>query len=99
MARKYEFTRTLETTIVKALVFNKTTAEAETETLMVSGKYEIDDRKLAKRVEKLVEADDNYKFIQVADAEVKSALYGTTLDQFMKIAVQLDPQTRQPLAE
>lgn len=97
MARKFEFTRTIENTEVVALVFNKITAEAENKTLYVSGSYDVGDRKLAKRVEKLIESDE-YKFIQVVDAKVKSALYGTTLDQFMSIAVELDPKTRQPIA-
>ena len=98
MARKFEFTRTLDNTLATALIFDKNTAEAENRTYLVSGKYTVDDRKLAKRIQKLVEADDNLKFIQIVDATTKSALYGTTLEQFMQVAVELDPKTRQPLA-
>lgn len=99
MARKFEFTRTLETTKAVALVFNKTSAEAENVTIRISGKYDLDDRKLAKRVQKEVETDDNLKFIEVVDVEVETALYGTTLEQFMSIATPLNPETRQPFAE
>lgn len=98
MARKFEFTRTLDNTLATALIFDKNTAEAENRTYLVSGKYTVDDRKLAKRIQKIVEEDDNLKFIQIVDVDCKSALYGTTLDQFMEIAVELDPKTRQPLA-
>lgn len=98
MARKFEFTRTLDSTEVTALIFDKETAEAENRTYLVSGKYTVEDRKLAKRIQKIVEDDEDLKFIQIVDAQTKSALYGTTLDQFMEIAVELDPKTRQPLA-
>lgn len=99
MARKFEFTRTLETTKAVALVFNKYTGEAGNVTIRISGKYDLDDRKLAKRVQKEVETDDNLKFIEVVDVEVETALYGTTLEQFMSIATPLNPETRQPFAE
>lgn len=99
MARKFEFTRTLETTKAIALVFNKTSGEAENVPVRISGKYDINDRKLAKRVQKEVETDDNLKFIEVVDVEVETALYGTTLEQFMSIATPLNLDTRQPFAE
>ena len=99
MARKFAFTRTLETTKAIALVFNKTSGEPENVTVFISGKYDLDDRKLAKRVQKEVETDDNLKFIDVVDVEVETALYGTTIEQFMSIATRLNPETRQPFAE
>ena len=97
MSRKYDITRTVENTKVTALVFNKTTAEAEDVTFTVAGRYNVDDKKLAKLVEKMIVAPD-LKFIEVVDAHSDNKCYGITLDDFMAKAVELDPKTRQPIA-
>ncbi len=98
MARKYEITRTVENTKVTALVFNKTTAEAEDVTFTVAGRYDVDDKKLAKLVEKMIVSPD-LKFIEVVDAHSDNKCYGITLNDFMANAVELDPKTRQPVAD
>ena len=97
MARKYEITRTVENTKVTALVFNKTTAEAEDIIVTVAGRYNVDDKKLAKLVEKMIVTPD-LKFIEVVDAISDNKCYGITLNDFMANAVELDPKTRQPIA-
>ena len=98
MARKYDITRTVESTKFTALVFNKTTAEAENITMTVSGKYAVDDPKLTKLAQKMIVAPE-LKFIEVVDVESDNKCYGITLDDFMSHAVELDPKTRQPFAE
>lgn len=98
MARKLEVTRTVEATKVVALCFNKTTAEAENLSFTVSGRYTVDDRKLAKQIVKLIDNPD-LKFIEVVDVEDVSKLYGISLQTFLTYAVELDPKTRQPLSK
>ena len=97
MARKYEITRTVENTKVTALVFNKTTAEAEDLTFTVAGRYNVDDKKLAKLVEKMIVTPD-LKFIEIVDAHSGNKCYGISINDFMEKAVELDPKTRQPIA-
>ena len=97
MARKYEITRTVENTKVTALVFNKTTAEAEDLTFTVAGRYNVDDKKLAKLVEKMIVTPD-LKFIEIVDAHSDNKCYGISINDFMEKAVELDPKTRQPIA-
>ena len=96
MARKFEFTRTIEATKAIALCFNKTTGEAENKSVMVSGAYDTDSKKLEKLVAKHVE-NDNTKFIEIVDTEVITKVYGISLEDFMANAVELDPKTRQPI--
>lgn len=98
MARKYEITRTVENTKFTALVFNKTTAEAENLTLTVAGRYTADDPKLARLAQKMIVAPE-LKFIEVVDAISDNKCYGITLNDFMANAVELDPKTRQPIAD
>ena len=98
MARKYEVTRTVENTKFTALVFNKITGEAENLTFTVAGRYTANDNKLAKLAQKMIVTPD-LKFIEVVDAVCDNKTYGITLNDFMSHAVELDPKTRQPIAE
>ena len=96
MARKFDITRTVEATTVNCLCFNKITAEAQNIDITVSGKYtDITDRKLEKLILKLWTNTD-LKFIEVVDLHDCSKLYGVTTEQFLAIATELDPKTRQP---
>ena len=98
MARKYEITRTIENTQATALVFNKTTAEAENLTMTFAGRYEATDPKLAKLFQKALATPD-LVFVETVDAESANKTYGISLNDFMEKAVELDPKTRQPFAE
>ena len=95
MARMYEVTRTVENTEAVALVFNKTTAEAENIAVIVPGRHSLGDKKLIKLVEKTV-TDPDLKFIEVVEATPHTKCYGITFSDFMRCAVELDPKTRQP---
>lgn len=96
MARKYEITRTVDATKVTILVFNKTTAEPENVSIIVSGKYtDINDRKLEKLILKNWNNDEQ-KFIEIVDLSDVSKVYGISLETFLANAVELDPKTRQP---
>lgn len=98
MARKFDFTRTIESTKFTALVFNKTTAEPENLTFTVPGKYTIDDPKLEKLAQKIIVAPE-LKFIEIVDAESEIKMYGWSLNDIMPSAVVLNPETRQPYAD
>lgn len=96
MSRDFAITRTMETTVATAIVFNKISGEAENATFTVKGKYAIDDKKLAKLGEKYLNTD-TIKFIEIVDVDVVSKLYGITVESFMTHAVELDPKTRKPI--
>lgn len=98
LPRKFEVTRTIESTKVTALVFNKETAEAEDVTFTVAGRYQLGDKKLDKIVAKKIVAPE-LKFIEVVDAVADNKMYGISLNDFMSHATELDPKTRQPFAE
>ena len=98
MARKYEVTRTIENTKVNALVFNKTTGEAENLIITVPGRYDQDDPKLARLVQKSLVAPD-LVFVEIVEAISANKTYGITLSDFMEKAVELDPKTRQPVED
>ena len=98
MARKYEVTRTIENTKATAIVFNKTTAEAENLTMTFAGRYTADDPKLAKLFQKSLVTPD-LVFVEIVEADSANKTYGITLNDFMEKAVELDPKTRQPIAE
>ena len=97
MARKFEITRTIEATKVNCLCFNRITAEAENISVIVSGKYtDPTDRKLEKHIVKNWN-DPERKFIEIVDVTDSSKCYGCTTEQFLAIAEEIDPKTRQPL--
>lgn len=97
MARKYDITRTIEATTVNCLCFNKNTAEAENVVVIVTGKYnDPTDRKLEKQIIKNWN-DNDRKFIDIVDVHDSSKCYGCTTEQFLAIAKEIDPKTRQPI--
>lgn len=97
MARKFDITRTVDATTVNCLCFNKITAEAENIPVIVSDKYtDPTDRKLEKQIVKNW-SDSNRKFIEIVDVHDSSKCYGCTTEQFLSIATELDPKTRQPI--
>ena len=95
MAKKYPFTRTISKQNVIALVFDKETAEA-TNTNVIIYPPITDMDKLEKAVAKKIDSD-TLKFIQIVDVSVDEKVYGVTMEDFMSIAVELDPKTRNSL--
>ena len=90
--KKYPFTRTISMQNVVALVFDKETAEA-TNTSVIISPVITDTKKLVKAVaEKL--NNGNTVFIEIVDVTVDEKVYGVTMEDFMSIAVELDPKTR-----
>ena len=93
---RYPITRTIEKTKVVALLFDKTTAEAHNETVVLARKLN-DAKAIEKAVRKLVETDDNIKLVDIVDVSSETACYGITEQDFLAHAVELDPRTRNPL--
>lgn len=95
MAKKYPFTRTISKQNVAALIFDKTTAEPSNVYVTIAPPIS-DPKALDRAVQKKVETD-NIKFIEISDVSIDEKVYGITLDDFMSIAVELDPKTRKPI--
>lgn len=96
MARKYSVTRTVEKTVVTALIFDKTTAEPSNVTVTIGHKL-TDPAAIERSVRKIVEADSNIKLIDVVDTEISTIVLGITEEDFMAHAVELDPKTRKSI--
>lgn len=94
---RYPITRTIEKMKVVALLFDKTSAEAYNETVVLARKL-TDAKAIEKAVRKLVETDDNIKLVDIVDVSTETACYGITEQDFLAHAVQLDPRTRNPIA-
>ena len=92
MAKKFPFTRTISKQNVIALVFDKETAEVFNTNVIITPPI-TDPDKLEKAVAKQIDSDA-LKFIQIVDVSVDEKVYGVTMEDFMSIAVELDPKTR-----
>lgn len=95
MAR-FAVTRTLTNTEVNCFCFDKQNAEPFNKTIYLAGTFK-DENLLAKKAAKIIEQDPNVKFIEIAESYVHSGLYGCTEEQFLSVAVPLDPETRKPI--
>ena len=89
-------TRTVIGTQLTAKVVNKETEEIYTKSLILDTKVE-DVAKAVKLASKLVA--ENEVVISVSDLATVEKLYGVTVEDFMSVAVELDPVTRKPLAK
>ena len=96
MARQYPFTRTIATQKVTTLVFDKETAEPSNITITLPANI-TEPAKLEKAAAKVINKG-NIKFIEVIDTVLEEKLYGISLEDFLAHAVELDPETRKPLA-
>ena len=95
MAR-YAITRTVEKTVVIALVFDKTTAEASDVAVTLGRKFN-DTRAIERATRKAVESDPDMKFIEIVDVQTESVVLGISEQDFLAHAVTLDPKTRKPI--
>lgn len=95
MAREAMVTRSIEATKVSVLGLNIETAEPENKTFYLPGTFK-DEKKLLNKVKKEFESD-TYKIATVVDSEVVTTLYGMKVDDFIKSALVLDPETRRPV--
>lgn len=94
--RKEMVSRTISGTKVVAKVVNKDTDNVSRETFML-GKAIEDEAKIFKAVAKVL--PEELTLIRIEEHEKVDKLYGVDLNKFMEIAVELDPETRKPIAQ
>lgn len=92
MARKRMVTRTVTGTEVEAQIVTISASEITTIKATVSGEYP-DADKLMKAVKKSVETDD-IKVLQILTTTKIDKCYGMLESEFIKLAKELDPETR-----
>lgn len=96
MARPKMVTRLIEATEATAKVVIKSKGEFDTQTITVSGKYELTDKALEKAVKKAIENNDTM-FVSIVSISDASAMYGMLESDFITSAHKLDPSTRKIL--
>lgn len=95
MARKPMVTRSFEVTNVNVMMCNTITAEVHNKEFEVPRTYK-DNEKLLKVVKEMVETDSD-KVVTIVDKSVATKLYGMSEADFLKNAIELDPETRKVL--
>lgn len=95
MARERAVTRTINAIEVTAICMNIETMESSEETLSLTGDVPSNDV-LLKKLRKVYETN-NYKVVAIKDIKTTEKLFGMKEVDFLKYAVELDPETRKPL--
>lgn len=91
-------TRTVVGTQLTAKVVNKETDEISTKSIILDTKLTAKDSAKALRLaSKLVSSDE--VIISVSDIAPIEKLYGVSVEDFMAVAVELDPTTRKPIEQ
>ena len=92
--RKPMITRTFTGTKVVALVCDTTTCELSNEVCVIPAR--VAENKLEKVAREML-SNDTVKFVSIVSTEKTETLMGMSEADFMKYAVELDPETRKPL--
>ena len=87
-------TRTKEGIKVTAKVANTQTEKFETIEVLIG---KVDAKKIEKETRKALEGTD-YALLSIVKNEPCNKLYGLDEAEFLRLAVELDPKTRKPLA-
>ncbi len=95
MARKPMVTRSFEVTKVNVMMCNTITAEVHNKEFEVPRTYK-DNEKLLKVVKEMVETDSD-KVVTIVDKSIATKLFGMSEADFLKNAIELDPETRKVL--
>ena len=97
MARQRMVTRTVTGTKAEVKVVSISANEITTITETVGGEY-TDNDKLLKVIKKNVETDD-LKVLAIVSSEKFDKCYGMLESEFLKLAKELDPETRKALTQ
>lgn len=97
MARTPMVSRELIGTEAKALQLDLKAEKMEEVTLTIKGKYKTAEN-LLKALQKAYDTDD-IKIMKIIDFKLVRKLYGMPEKQYFAEAVELNPETRKPLAE
>ena len=95
MARKPMVTRSFEVTKVNVMMCNTITAEVHNKEFEVPRTYK-DNEKLLKVVKEMIETDSD-KVVTIVDKSIATKLFGMSEADFLKNAIELDPETRKVL--
>lgn len=96
MARTVKmFTREITTTSVVCMVVNTEAAQVENKSFNLS--IETTDKEQALKALKKTAETDTMKIVTVISLEQTTKMYGCTVEQFLSVAKELDPETRKPL--
>ena len=97
MARERQITRTINVTTATAVCMDITTMENETRELVITGDVPSAD-KVLKDLRKLYDTD-TFKVVAIKEMTTVEKLYGLSEVDFLKYAVELDPETRKVLTD
>ena len=95
MAREKMVTRTIDYTRATVLCMDTETCNVSRETYIITGKEKDLDALLTPLQHKY--QSDTFRLVKVEEAETFEALYGMPEEDFIRNAIQLDPETRKPL--
>lgn len=95
MARKPMVTRSFEVTRVNVMMCNTESAEVQNKDIEVPRTYK-DNEKLLKVVKEIAETKTD-KVVTIVDKTEFTKLYGMSEADFLKNAIELDPETRKAL--
>ena len=91
MARVPQVTRTIITTECNVMCLNILTGEPFNETVVLPRTYK-DDKKLLKKVQEVIDNDEQ-KAVHIVDKKEVETLYGMPEQDFIKYATVLPPRT------
>ena len=97
MARERQITRTINVTTATAVCMDITTMENETKQLVITGDVPSAD-KVLKDLRKLYDTD-TFKVVAIKEMTTVEKLYGLSEVDFLKYAVELDPETRKAVEQ
>lgn len=95
MARKPMVTRTFLTTVCEVMVVNTIQAEINNIEVRLTRTYVTDEETL--KAVRLTTDTDEVKAVKIVRKWTESKLYGMSESDFLKYAVELDPETRKVL--
>ena len=97
MARQRMVTRTVTGTKAEVQIVSISASEITTISATVGGEY-ADNDKLMKAIKKSIETND-IKVLQIMSSEKIDKCYGMLESDFIKLAKELDPETRKALEQ
>ena len=97
MARERQITRTINVTTATAVCMDITTMENGTRALVITGDVPSQD-KVLKDLRKLYDTD-TFKVVAIKEMITVEKLYGLSEVDFLKYAVELDPETRKAVTD
>ena len=97
MARERMVTRTINVTMATAICMDVSTVETSVRTLELTGETYTPDKAL-QALKKIYETD-TFKVVAISDLDTVEKLYGMPEVDFLKVAQELDPETRKRIEQ